>query len=61
MEAVPQQHPFVLLVRRFQDVVVVLHGHYLFDPDLTFRIELVIQRLDEDEQVVYARHFLWDV
>ena len=53
--------PFILFARTFGTTQIVLHGHFVLDPDLMFRIELVVQTLDNDNVVVSSRHFVWDV
>ena len=53
--------PFVLFSRRLDRIQVILHGTYVFDPDLIFRLELVIQQFDADDHIVAQRRFNWDV
>ena len=53
--------PFILFSRTINRTQIVLHGHFVQDPDLMFRIELVVQTLDNDNVVVASRHFVWDV
>lgn len=53
--------PFILFARTFGRTQIVLHGHYLHNPDLVFRIELVVQILDDENVVVASRNFVWDV
>ena len=61
MENVLLQAPFLLFQQEMGRVSVVVHGQWVLEPDLKYRISLLMQRKNDQGEVMTTRRFVWEI